>query len=117
MTAATVTHLRAGPAFAPAQLLAARLSALEREINEPDDSRQSEFWHRVEQFQAVEASARRATGWKGCMFGPDAHCPASLPVNCNACASEGSLSPVKVIYEWVETDANGRRWDCAEVDF
>lgn len=119
MTTATeaAAPLRAGPVFASARMLAARLSVLDREITRPNDPRWEEFWQVAEQFKAAEDSARRLTRWSKCIFGEGRHCPESLPVNCKACAGEGSLSPVKVIYEWVEVDADGRKWDFMEVDF
>ena len=111
MTLATAMR-RSREAFTPAQNLAARLAVLAGQPGDPD----SEKWGQLmAQFEAVENSARRATGWRGCVFGRDSHCPDSLPVRCQACAGGPSPDPLKVISQRVDVDAQGQQWDVWEV--
>ena len=110
MTTATTSRA----AFATAQQLAAQLTLLDRSLTNPDDPRWTEFWQLAARFEAVERSARRATKWVGCIFGPaPAHCPATMPVNCLSCAGvleRANPGYVLVTESHIETDSSGQQW-------
>ena len=114
----TATNSR--DAFKVVQRLAAELLVLDRSLTDPDDQRWTEFWQLAARFEAVERSARRATKWAGCVFGPaPAHCPAALPVNCLSCAGvleRATPGYVLITESHIETDANEKKWLCETLD-
>lgn len=114
----TATPLRSSrEAFARLQLLATELTVFERKIKGPDSPEWDDFWQMAERFEAVENSARRATGWRGCVFGPDANCPKELPITCQACTPpRPTEDPLRVISTRIETDEDGQRREVFELD-
>lgn len=77
--------------FRVIQVEQAELSVIWRKFN--DDNRDlygeeqfwDDFWQRMDRFDAIEESARRESGWFGCIWGRDKSCPPDATPTCSGC--------------------------------